>query len=182
MLCGQTLGTVLWDVIGVRYRRGLWRLRRAVVNLMVVGRLDVHRRLPVVVQVPQGRRSHVMMRRRRHLLVGRHARLRFHHVAGKWSREVSEPAQNPVVHVTVDVLYHRNLVDLWKTIRWIGWKELQTQWNQTYDEKIQGKIAVHLERMVLKVWTNWKQKKKSWTTANLYSPIGISIFFKPNNR
>lgn len=99
-------------MIGVRYRRRLWRLRRAVVELMVVGRLDVDRRLPVVVQIPQGWRPHVMMRRRRHLLVGRYARLRFHHVARKRSSEVTETAQDAVVHVTVDVLYHRYLVDL----------------------------------------------------------------------
>lgn len=113
MLCGQTLGAVLGDVIGVRYGRGLRRRRRrAVVHLVVVvGRLDVDGGLPVEVQVPQRRRSHVM-RRRRHFAVGRDAGFGFHDVAGKSAAEVAEPAQDAVVHVAVHVLYHRDLVDL----------------------------------------------------------------------
>lgn len=64
MLCRQAFGAVLGDVVGVRDRRRLRGLRRTVVELMVVGRrLNVDRRLPVVVQVPQRRRPYVMRRR-----------------------------------------------------------------------------------------------------------------------
>jgi len=118
MLCRQTFGAILGDVVGVRDRRGLRRLRRASVQLVVVGRFDVDRRLPVVVQVPQGRRPHVVVRRRRHFPVaGEHRRVGFHHVAGERGAEVAEPAQDAAVHVAVDVLYHRDLVDLKHTGR-----------------------------------------------------------------
>lgn len=106
MLCGQTFGAVLRDVVTVRYRR---RLRR-----LVISGLDVDRRLPVVVQIPQRRRTHVVMRgRRRHvLLVGRDTRFRFHQVARERGTEISESAQETVSDVTVHVLYYRYLVDL----------------------------------------------------------------------
>lgn len=104
----------------MRYRRRLRRLGCAVVELMVVGRLDVDGCLPVVVQVPKWRCPYVVgrwRRRRRHdvvLLVGRDARLLFHHVARERSAgaKVAEPAQNAIVDVAVDVLDHRYLVDL----------------------------------------------------------------------
>jgi len=115
MLCSQTFGAVLRDVVGVRYRRGPRRLRRAVVELMLVGRLDVDRWLAVVVQVPERRRPYVMGRRR-HLPVGRDPLFGFHHVAGETATEVAESAQNAVVHVAVHVLYHGDLVHLSKQI------------------------------------------------------------------
>lgn len=115
MLCRQTFGAVLSDVIGVRNGRRLGRLGRAIVELMVVrGRLDVDGRLPVVVQVPQRRRPDVMGRRR-HLLVVGDSRFLFHHFRKGRAAEATEPAQDSVVDVAVDVLDDRYLVDLNKT-------------------------------------------------------------------
>lgn len=120
MLCSQTFGAVLGNVVCVRYRWWLWRLVFASVELMVVGGLMVGGCLPIIVQVPKRRCPHVMGRRRRRrrhdvvLFVDGDARLLFHHIARKrtTTSEITKSTKNAIVDVAVNVLDYRYLVDL----------------------------------------------------------------------
>jgi len=107
-------------MICVCYRRRLWRLWCAVVELMVVSRLDVDSRLPVVMQIPKRRCPYMVGRRRRRwrhdvvLIFGGDARVLFHHITRKraTAAKVAKPAQNTIVNIAVNVLDYRYFIDL----------------------------------------------------------------------